>query len=119
MHLIPIETLWTLIITAVVTSLVGALVGGGYARLRGFGEKQVQTNSAIKEAVRLILEDKIEHLTDSAVQEGSITTKQRALICEMVDVAHDLGANGRMTSCKNIVKDLPLRPSNGPYGKLD
>lgn len=112
MHLIPLETLWTLIVTAVVTSLVGALVGGGYARLKGMGEKSFQTNSAIKEAVRLILEDKVEHLTDKAVSDGSITTKQRALIVEMVDVAHDLGANGRMTACKNIVKDLPLRASN-------
>lgn len=109
--LIPIETFWTLVITAGITSLVGAVVGGGYARIKRFSSEQLSVEKAKGEALKIILEEKVEQLTDEAVKDGSITTRQRAIIIEMVEIAHVLGANGHMTTCEKIVKQLPVKTS--------
>lgn len=109
MGLIPIETFWTLVITAGITALVGAIVGGGYARVKKFGADQVAVDKAKGQALKIILEQKVNALTDEAIKAGSITTRDRAVICEMVDVAHALGANGHMTTCEKIIKQLPVK----------
>lgn len=60
-------------------------------------------------ALRLIIMDKVEYLTQCAVDAGCVTMKQRNFILSMVDVAHALGANGEMTACAEIVKEMPIK----------
>ena len=89
------------------SGLVGAVVAAIVTATRTAAHDNVQTAKAMQDGMKLLLCDKARYLTDCAIQDGEITVRQRAVICEMVDVAHALGANGEMTACANAVKALP------------
>ena len=107
--MIPTEVIITMIVSSAISASVGAIVAGVLSHVKRLGKQAVDTDKAMQTAMKLILMDKVEHLTMLALDEGEIAIKQRTLILEMVDTAHTLGANGQMTACANEVKALPTK----------
>lgn len=103
----PMQYYLPIIVTSLITSIVGIIVSHAFSVLHHKTDTSALYNRATQEAVKLMLMDKTRYLTHKAVKEGGITLSQRALILQMVDTAHDLGANGEMTQCANEVKSLP------------
>lgn len=95
------------LIPSLISAVVGILVSQIFSSLCHKYEGSAQYTRATQEAVKLMLMDKTKYLTHKAVKAGEITLAQRALILQMVDTAHALGANGEMTQCANEVNSLP------------
>lgn len=99
--------MYVVIITSFLSSVVGILVAQVFSYFSHKYEGSAQYTRDTQEAVKLMLMDKTKYLTHKAVKKGKITLSQRALILQMVDTAHALGANGEMTQCANEVNSLP------------
>lgn len=106
---IPVEVLITMIVSSAISASVGAFVASLLTRVKKVGKRVIDTDKATTQAIKLLLMDKVEYLTNRAVCEGEITRKQRTFILEMVDTAHMLGANGQMTACAKDVEKLPTK----------
>lgn len=98
-----------LIATAAISSTVSAIIATLVAILKTKGNQAMDNSKAMQDGMKLLLMDKTKFLTDCAVDEGSITIEQKALITSMVDTAHALGANGTMTACQKAIDALPLK----------
>ena len=100
---------WALpiLLTAIISSVGSVLVNDAVAYLKSRNSEETLNTQATQQAVKLMLMDKTRYLTKEAVKKGGISIAQRALILQMVDTAHTLGANGEMTACANEVNSLP------------
>lgn len=96
-----------LLVSSACSAGVGIIVSQIFSCFYHKYEGSAKYTRATQEAVKLMLMDKTKHLTHKAVKCGEITLAQRALILQMVDTAHELGANGEMTQCANEVNSLP------------
>lgn len=96
-----------ILLTAIISSIGSVLVNDAVAYLKSRNNEETLNTQATQQAVKLMLMDKTRYLTKKAAQEGGISIAQRALILQMVDTAHALGANGEMTACANEVNSLP------------
>lgn len=106
---------WALpiLLTAIISSIGSVLVNDAVAYLKNRNSEESLSEQATRQAVKLMLMDKTRYLTKCAVRDKGITISQRALILQMVDTAHALGANGEMTACANEVNSLPTIPELG------
>lgn len=96
-----------ILIPSLISAVVGIVVSQVFSVLHHKHEGSTQYTRATQEAVKLMLMDKTKYLTHKAIQKGEISMSQKALILQMVDTAHALGANGEMTQCANEVNSLP------------
>lgn len=99
--------LYEFVLPAVVSSSIAVIVSFVFTHLVKKYDGTKKYERATQEAVKLMLMDKTKYLTHKAVKKGGITLSQRALILQMVDTAHSLGANGEMTQCANEIQQIP------------
>lgn len=101
--------LLALIITPAISALIGALVAGGYGRVKRAGGAVLDRDRALADGMRVLLRKQLVDAYDRYVhQHARMTVERRSEIDETYRVYHALGGNGTVTAMYKELQELDI-----------
>ena len=100
--------------TEILITLACAIIGSGALQavitefIRRSNEKKKKP-TALETAVRLLLQDKIEHLATKAIQNGETTKYERTFLHRCHETYQRLGGNGDISQLMSDYDKLPIK----------
>lgn len=98
----------TIAVTALVSSLVGALVSSALTLLKGAGKRAVDTDEAMKAGMRALLWRELQNIHEGAMRDGGMSVAQRRHLESVYKAYHGLGGNGTGTRLYEDAMNKPV-----------
>ncbi len=109
------EPVTTIAVTALVSSLVGAVVSTALTLLKATGKKAVErteadkaADEAMKAGMRALLWREIQTIHEHAVSRGGLTVSERRHLESVYGTYHALGGNGTGTRLYEDAMNMPV-----------
>lgn len=105
----------TVVITALISSLVGAAVSGMLTLLKATGKKAAERteadramDEAMKAGMRALLWRELQIIHEHAMEQGGLTVSERRHLESVYAAYHGLGGNGTGTRLYNDAMNQPV-----------
>lgn len=97
------------VITALISSFIGAGVVAFIARVKGEWHEQTDTARAMQEGMRCIMRKEIMNMHTVCTKRGYLSKNEHEHIMQVYNVYHALGGNGTATKMINDINELEIK----------